>query len=252
MMSVINTEQNIKKDSLEKSSKEVYKKCIKPIRNCKDIKSTQKIVSEKISVDFSKSLNIIYNFIIFNFIGASCIESFQFITNTEHSTIIDFINFFINAYEPDQSPNGFLSLSVIFLSFGAAMFGNKNYEKKLQKKMQKKVENLEKKQAFDFEKTTPRLTFEERQNVEMFFQSVKEYESLEYWLFRRIEDIENKTIKNTLKENIENSLKNNDLFLFIDNTQKMIHILESENILYQVNISKELSYLLSKKIKSFD
>lgn len=251
-MSAINKEQNIHKDSLEKASKNVYKKCIKPIRDCKDIQTTQKIISQKISTDLSKSLNIVYNFIIFNLIGASCIESYQFITNTEHSTLIDFINFLINAYEPDQSPNGFLSLSVIFLSFGAAMFGNKNYEKKLQKKMQKKVEDLEKEQALDFEKTTPQLTFEERQNVEMFFQSVKEYESLEYWLFRRIEDIENKTIKNTLKENIESSLKNDDLFLFIDNTQKMIHILESENILYQVNIPKELSYLLSKKLKSLD
>ena len=251
-MSVINKEKNVNKGSLEKTSKDVYEKCIKPIRNCRDIQTTQKIIRKKTSADVSKSFNIIYNFIIFNFIGASCIESLQFFTNTEHSTLIDFINFFINVYEPEKSSNGLLSLSVIFLSFGAAMFGNKNYEKKLQKKMQKKVEELEKEQASDFEKTTPQLTFEERKNVEMFFQSVKEYESLEYWLFRRIEDIKNKTIKNTLKENIENSLKNDDLFLFIDNTQKMIHILESENILYQVNIPKELSYLLSKKLKSFE
>lgn len=251
-MSTINKEQNVNKDSLEKASKDIYEKCIKPIRNCKDIKSTQKIISQKISTDLNKSLNIVYNFIIFNLIGASCVESFQFITNTEHSTLIDFINIFINAYEPDQSPYGFLSLSVIFLSFGAAMFGNKNYEKKLQKKMQKKFEDLEKEQALDFDKKTPQLTFEERKNVEIFFQSVKEYESLEYWLFRRIEDIKNKTIKNTLKENIEKSLKHNDLFLFIDNMQKIIHILEAENILYQVNIQKELSYLLSKKLKSFN
>ena len=214
---------------------ELNKRFISPIINSKKSKALeelQKIKEKQDKKDFFILLGVYFSMMISGSLGLEMMES---LVSFQNSTIFDFLKEEPNLRE--QSP--FLMFSVTLLSSVTPFL------LKRKPKESEEAKNLRKRKKQELEAQGLSMSFQNQQDLKLFFKITKGEKLIQKWLLQEINHLKEEN-KEELRIKILESLEKDNFLLFINSIQEIAsHKLEKNS---HFSIPQEICVVLKLNI----
>jgi hypothetical protein len=198
---------------------ELNRRFINPIVNSKKskaLKELQKIHEKQDKKEFFFLLGIYFSMM---FSGSWGLEMMESLVSFQNSTILDFLK-----EEPNlQEQNPFLMISVMLLSSATPFL------LKRKPKESKEIKSLRNQKKQELEIQGLNMSFQNQQDLKLFFNITKKEKLIKKWLFQEIDNLE-KTNQEELKKKLFDSFDNDDFILFINTIQQIASFKLEKNI----------------------
>ena len=202
---------------------ELNKRFISPIINSKKSKALeelQKIKEKQDKKDFFILLGVYFSMMISGSLGLEMMES---LVSFQNSTIFDFLK-----EEPNlKEQNPFLMVSVLLVSSVAPFLLRR------ESKENEETKNLRKIKKQELSEQGLNMSFQNQQDLKLFFKITKGEKLMQKWLFKEIDNLE-KDNREELKKKIFDSFDNDDFILFINTIQEIASFKLEKNISFSM------------------